>query len=106
MDKRERASQIWAVLAWAARHRQTITYPQLGNLVGVPAHGLGQLLEPIQAYCIKHELPPLTAIVVQQNTGLPGSGFNGASAADLGKVQAQVFGHDWLAHGNPGTAGF
>jgi hypothetical protein len=61
MNKYERASQIWPVLAWAARLRQTITYPQLGQLIGVPRHGLGQLLEPIQAHCLAHGLPPLTA---------------------------------------------
>jgi hypothetical protein len=67
----------------------------------VPTAGLGQLLEPIQSFCIIKELTPLTAIVVQQETGLPGSGFTGATAADFGKAQAQVFSKDWLEHGNP-----
>jgi hypothetical protein len=101
MNRSERASQIWAVLAWAATHRQSITYSQLARLVGVPAAGLGQLLEPIQSYCLVEELPPLTAIVVQQGSGLPGSGFTGASAEQYAQAIAKVFAHDWLEQGNP-----
>ena len=104
MNRSERASQIWSVLAWAAKHRQTLTYPQVGKLIGVPAAGLGQLLEPIQSYCLVNNLPPLTVIVVRQGTGLPGSGFTGAAAAALDKAQADVFAKDWLEHGNPQPA--
>jgi hypothetical protein len=101
MKRSERASQIWAVLAWAAKNRQSLTYTQLSNLIGVPPPGLGQLLEPIQSYCSINNLPPLTILVVQQESGLPGSGFTGASAGDLAKAQMTVFSEDWLTHGNP-----
>jgi hypothetical protein len=62
---------------------------------------LGQLLEPVQSYCIVHHLPPLTILVVQQDTGMPGSGFSGASASDFARAKADVYNKDWLAHGNP-----
>jgi hypothetical protein len=101
MTRSERASQIWAVLAWLARNRQTITYAQLGRLIGVPTAGLGQLLEPIQSYCLINGLPPLTILVVQQDSGLPGSGFTGTTAPEFAKAQAEVFAFDWLKHGNP-----
>ncbi|HBO7020402.1 hypothetical protein [Pseudomonas aeruginosa] len=101
MTRSERASQIWAVLAWAAKNRQSLTYSQISALIGVPRAGLGQLLEPIQSYCLINNLPPLTILVVQQESGLPGSGFTGASAGDLAKAQMSVFAQDWLAHGNP-----
>ena len=101
MNRSERASQIWAVLAWAARSRQSITYAQLGKLIGVPAAGLGQLLEPIQSYCLTQRLPPLTVLVVQQDSGLPGPGFSGVTASEFAKAQAEVFATDWLEHGNP-----
>jgi hypothetical protein len=100
MTRSERASQIWAVLAWAARNRQSLTYRQIGQLIGVPTAGLGQLLEPIQSWCLLNKLPPLTVLVVRQETGLPGPGFTGASAADFAKAQADVFGTDWLELGN------
>jgi len=102
MNRSERASQIWAVLAWAASHRQNMTYSQLGQITGAFTGGLGQWLEPIQSYCQVNGLPPLTILVVQQDSGLPGSGFTAASASELASAQARVFAFDWLAHGNPG----
>ena len=65
----ERASQIWAVLAWAAKNRQSLTYDHLSKLISVPRAGLGNLLEPIQSYCLLENLPPLTILVVQQESG-------------------------------------
>jgi hypothetical protein len=102
MKASERAAQIWAVLAWAARNRQNMTYGQLSQVTGAFTGGLGAWLEPIQSYCIKNKLPPLTILVVQQESGMPGSGFTGASASELATAQAKVFAFDWLVHGNPG----
>ena len=102
MNRAERATQLWAVLAWCARHRQNITYGDLAKTSGAFTAGLGQLLEPIQSYCLLNDLPPLTILVVQQESGMPGSGFTGAGADELAAAQAQVFAFDWLEHGNPG----
>ena len=76
MEVSERAAQIWSVLAWAATNRQVLSYSILGKLIGVPARGLGHLLEPVQLYCLLHGLPPLTILVVSEDTGLPSSGFH------------------------------
>jgi hypothetical protein len=103
MKLAERASQIWAVLAWAARCRQNLTYGQLAQATGAFTPGLGDFLEPIQSYCIINELPPLTVLVVRQESGMPGPGFTGATAKDLAEAQARVLDFDWLAHGNPGA---
>jgi hypothetical protein len=97
-----RASQIWPVLAWAATNRQTLTYGILGKLVGVPARGLGHLLEPIHAYCVEHSLPPLTSLVVSSDSGIPGTGFH--AAADVPKALQAVFTFDWLALGGAPSA--
>jgi alkylated DNA nucleotide flippase Atl1 len=97
----ERATQIWAVLGLAARNRQILTYRMVGKLIGVPARGLGHLLEPIQSYCLEENLPPLTILVVQEETGLPGSGFSAATAAEFAKRQLQVFDYDWIERGAP-----
>ena|SRR6266568_1938596 len=101
MTVAERAAQIWAVLALAARNRQILTYEIVGRLIGVPARGLGQLLEPIQSYCMVNNFPPLTILVVQEGTGTPGSGFTAASASDFGKKQLEVFAFDWLQREAP-----
>ena len=101
MDTAERAAQIWPVLVLAARNRQVLTYSILGRLIGVPQAGLGQLLEPIQSYCLLSKLPPLTILVVGKDTGLPGSGF--IAASDIPRHQALVFEHDWLSSAPPTT---
>lgn len=103
MKLAERSSQIWAVLAWAARSRQNITYGQLAKATGVFTGGLGACLEPIQSYCLLKQLPPLTVLVVQERSGMPGYGFTGASAGELAQAQSLVFAFDWLEHGNPGA---
>jgi hypothetical protein len=99
MEASERAAQIWSVLAWAATSRQVVTYKILGKLTGVPARGLGHLLEPIQSYCLVHDLPPLTILVVSEDTGLPSSGFT--AAQDIPRNQLAVFQFDWLERGAP-----
>jgi hypothetical protein len=99
MRTHERAAQIWSVLALAAKNRQTLTYAMLSRLIGVPAPGLGQLLEPIQSYCLLYKLPPLTIVVVATDDGLPGSGF--IAATDIPRNQNSVFAFDWLSHGAP-----
>ena len=101
MTKNERACQIWAVLAWAARNRQIITYGLLGKLIGVPTAAIGAFLEPIQSYCLIKKLPPLTILVVQQESGIPGGGFSGSSPGEYAREHMRVFEYDWLEHGNP-----
>jgi hypothetical protein len=104
MKVSERAAQIWPALILAARNRQTLTYDLLARLIGVPRPALGQLLEPIQSYCLTHSLPALTALVVSDTTGLPGTGF--VAAEDIPAMHAQVFGHDWLSRSAPSAEQF
>lgn len=99
MNAFQRAAQIWAVLAWAARNRQILTYEIVGRLTGMPRQGLGRMLEPIQSYCLLNQLEPLTILVVSEHTGLPGDGF--VAAQDIPAVQQRVFAFDWLEHGCP-----
>lgn len=100
----QRAVQIWSVLALAARNRQVLTYDILSELVGVPRQGLGQLIEPIQSYCLLRNLPPLTILVVRQDTGLPGAGFT--AAGEIPATQVRVFKHDWRRQACPTTEEF
>ena len=102
MTRSERACQIWGILAWAARNRQSLTYADLSKLIGVPAAGLGKLLEPVQSFCLLNKLPPLTILVVQTNTGFPGPGFTAVTASEFAKAHMKVFRFDWLEYGNPG----
>ena len=94
MKRAETALAFWSVLTLSATKRQTVTYQLLSQLIGVPRNSLGRLLEPIQSYCILSSLPPLTSIVVEARTGVPGDGF--IAASNLPQAQADTFAHDWL----------
>lgn len=104
MTVSERAMQLWSLLAHAATNRQVLTYDLVSQLVGVPRQGLGKLLEPIQSYCLVKNLPPLTVLVVQKESGLPGPGF--IAAEQIPGTQMRVFEFDWKSHGCPAAEAF
>lgn len=89
----ERAFQLWAVLALSSTKRQILSYKELSQLVGVFTADIGKYLEPIQSFCILKKLPPLSAIVVGVQSGIPGKGF--IAASDVPNAQAKVFLYDW-----------
>ena len=99
MNVSERAWQVWSLLAFAARNRQTLTYELVAQLTGMATPGLGAVLEPIQSYCLLKKLPALSALVVNKGTGLPGTGF--IAAEDVPREFIRIFEHDWLAVGCP-----
>jgi len=94
MTRAERALQLWSLLAWAATNRQVLTYDIVARLTGVVRPSIGDFLRPIQQYCTENELPPLTAVVVSDQSGIPGEGF--IAAADVPEAQMRVFQHRWL----------
>ena len=103
MNIGQRATQLWSILAFAAHNRQVLTYGVVAKLTGLPPT-LGQFLEPIQSYCLLQGLEPLTVIVVNRETGLPGGGF--VAAENISKAQQDVFSYDWLEHGCPSPEEF
>jgi len=89
-----RASQIWQILVCKASNRQTLTYGQLADLLGFEGAGtLAHFLGHIMYYCIQNDIPPLTVLVVNQDTGLPGEGLINA---DLNADRERVFSFDWF----------
>ncbi len=99
MRIQERGAQVWSVLALAARNRQILTYDLLSKLIGVPPQGLANGLDQVQRYCMQKDLPPLTILVVNKDTGRPGEGF--VAVQDIPKNQVKVFEYDWVTHGAP-----
>ncbi|MEQ8405150.1 MAG: hypothetical protein RKE49_08625 [Oceanicaulis sp.] len=90
----------------AARRRQTITYGELGEAVGVIARGLGPYLERLEKWCAEKSLPPLTLLVVKVDTDRPsdegrykGKRYGEMSDSELERLQRQVFAHDWDQYG-------
>jgi hypothetical protein len=70
-----RALQAWQYLIAKAANRQTLRYEELSTLMGYKDdRPLSSILDPISNYCRQHDLPLLTAIVVNK-FGAPGSGF-------------------------------
>jgi hypothetical protein len=99
MTKHDRAAQFWFLLVFAARTQHVISYDLMERLTGIPRQGVGDFLGPIQEYCKRNGLPPLTLLVVNEKTGLPSEGFTGAK--DIFGAQARVFVYDWLGHRAP-----
>lgn len=96
MTRAERAMQVWQVLISAAQNRQTLTYKMLANHLefegaGVFAHILGRVM----VFCETNDLPPLTCLVVNQTTGLPGAGLT--TIEDLPKDRESVYNHNWFS---------
>lgn len=103
MKREERAQQLWSILVLAARNRQVLTYEIIAQACGVPAPSIGDFLRPIQQLCTERELPPITSLIVNKNTGLPGEGFLTESVP---LAQLQSFSCNWLAIQAPSAEDF
>lgn len=99
MTREQRAQQLWSILVLAARNRQVLTYEIIAQACGVPAPSIGDFLRPIQQYCSENSMPPLTSIIVNKNSGLPGEGF--IAAQDVPRAQIDVFAKNWLEESAP-----
>ena len=105
MTRFQRALQIWSLLVCAARDRRTYTYGELASALGMGGAGvMAQFLGPIMHYCREQQLPPLTVLVVNQDTGLPGSGLTTLENVNLDRER--VFAHDWFQMEPPETGDF
>ena len=89
-----RSLQIWQILIAKANSRQTLTYGMLAQMLRFKGAGvLAPILGHIMFYCQQNNLPPLTVIVVNQRTGLPGEGL---TDAELNADREAVFNYDWF----------
>lgn len=102
MTRSERAQQLWSILVLAANFRQILTYDIVARATGLVRPSIGEFLRSIQQYCIEQQWPPLTSIVVSEESGLPGSGFT--AAGDIPAAQSLVFQHRWLEIHAPSAA--
>ena len=92
-----RAVQLYQILIGYAARRQTVTYLELAKLIGWGSgRPLNRPLGYIMFWCEAKKLPPLTALVVDASTGLPGIGFTSA-AGMFRRAQQKIFKQDWYA---------
>ncbi len=71
------ARQAWPLLVAKARIGDTVPYSQLGAELGGlhPLRQVPQLLDVIEQWCLGHDAPDLTGVVVSQASGLPGQDY-------------------------------
>lgn len=99
MKSSERALQMWQILISAAHNRQTLTYGQMSELVDLGPASTGgvvvsQHLGLLLYYCKLNNLPPITVLVVNKNTGRPGEGLT--TLEELNQDRERVFNHEWF----------
>lgn len=95
-----RALQIYQVLVGLAWNRQTISYGALStNQMG--GYGSGGILDRplgcIMGWCYENGLPPLTVLVVNDETGVPGQGLMTVPDGKWPVAQQRVFAFNWFA---------
>lgn len=95
MNQFELASLAWGPLVQSAAQHHLLTYQDLAQPLGLRgARPVRFALGPIQSLCLEKRLPPLTSIVINKHTRLPGLGFI-AWAGDLKEAHDSVFAFDW-----------
>ncbi|MBO8254709.1 hypothetical protein IAQ63_09745 [Providencia rettgeri] len=90
-----RALQIWQILIGFAYNRKITTYGEIAEILHYEGAGvLDRQLGHILHFCAQNKLPPLTVLVVNAETGLPGGGFE--TQGDLHCDRELVFHYDWF----------
>lgn len=78
------AHQIWPRLVVVAETHGIITREALAQRFGISGRVLrdfDQVLAPLESYCQRHGLPPLSTLIVRKNAELPGDGTDAAAIA-------------------------
>ena len=105
MTRYQRSMQIWTLLVCAARERKTYTYGQIADAFGMGGAGvMAQFLGPIMWHCEDNDYPPLTVLVVNQKTGLPGEGLS--TVENVNEDRESVFNYDWFGIEPPQVSDF
>jgi hypothetical protein len=105
MTRYQRSLQIWTLLVSASLERRTYRYGDIAETLGMKGSGvLAQFLGPIMWFCEANKLPPLTVLVVNQDTGLPGDGLT--TIENVNQDRESVFRFDWFAIEPPETESF
>ncbi|MFW3613161.1 hypothetical protein [Billgrantia antri] len=96
MTRYQRSSQIWSLLICAANERQSYTYGGIADILGFGGAGtMAQFLGPIMWLCEDNDWPPITVLVVNQDTGLPGQGLS--TLEEVNTDREDVFNFDWFS---------
>jgi putative restriction endonuclease len=100
INQAERAYRAWPILTRRAAEGKTITYGELGALLGVHPRAIRYVLGLIQDFCLEEKLPPLTILIVNQS-GRPGTGFIAHDFDKLEEGGSLVRAYNWKTVPNP-----
>lgn len=101
MNQFELASLAWGPLVQSAAQHHLLTYQDLAQPLGLRgARPVRFALGPIQSLCSERGHPPLTSIVINKRTRLPGPGFI-AGTGKLKEDHDSVFAFDWSSVPSP-----
>lgn len=95
------AGRVWPLLVGAAAAKHPLTYTDLTKAADTTPRNVGLALGPIQAFCQRAELPPLTGLVVNRITRKPGIGFIAGDRDDQNSWLKVVYDEDWSQIANP-----
>jgi putative restriction endonuclease len=101
VNQEQRAFSAWTILINCAKKNEPITYGELARQLGIHHRAVRFILGVIQDFCMTNELPPLTILVLNKLTGLPGDGF---IAYDIENAQDgidKVCAYNWISIDNP-----
>jgi hypothetical protein len=104
MTANEMESQLWSLLVQTAHAQRVLTCVIVEQLTGIPKQAIAGFLKPIQDYCMFHNLPPLTSLVVNEIGVPPGEGSS--EGKDRFGAQARVYLFDWLSQKPPSPDDF
>ena len=94
-----RALQAYLILIGRAANQQTIQYRQLGEMMRYGDSGsiLAAPLGCIMRWCVRENLPALTTLVVEKETGLPSTGLTTVQQNAFPAEQQRIFAFDWYS---------
>ncbi|MGL5335984.1 MAG: hypothetical protein ACRC9R_07555 [Enterovibrio sp.] len=107
----EQAHAIWNILSALVlfRPQETITYGELAELLGYPAQAgrtLQEALGCVSLYCRENDLPPLSCIVVNKQTNMPGWEGMIPEGETLEEAQEGVWDTQWHLYRTPAIGVF
>lgn len=100
-DWEEVAARTWDILAQHALKKRQLYYSDLGAQLGLHHRLVRFPLELLQAYCLGEGKPPLTILVIDKATHLPGSGFTAAPLEAREEKLREVLQWPWQEEPNP-----
>jgi len=101
INQEQRAFPAWTILTNCAKENSTITYGEIAKQLNIHHRAVRFILGVIQSFCMENELPPLTILVLNKNSGLPGDGFIAYDIENSQDGINKVYAYDWTAISNP-----